>query len=78
MLWRVYRDRKPQIFPDSATVWTYPGSHQEQVILYVVDTSADNASGNAREDVSVVTLARVVLLSFVFNHIEGRTRGKHS
>ena len=56
----------------------YLGSHEEDIVLDVVDTSGDDGQRHSGENVSVVTLTRVECLAIVSYWQERGATGKNS
>lgn len=58
--------------------WKYLGSHEEDIVLDVMDASGDDGQRHAGENVGIVTLTRVERLAVVGYRQERRTAGKNS
>lgn len=55
---------------------TYLGSHEEDVVLDVMDTGGDDGQSYTWEDVGIVTLTWVVSFAFVSDGQERRAAGE--
>lgn len=58
--------------------WKHLSSHEEDVVLNVMDAGGDDGQRHAGENVGIVTLTRVKGLAVVGHRQERRTAGKNS